>query len=220
MRRLQFPVLCLVTDRTLIPEDSVADVIAQAVAAGVTMVQLREKDLPTRELLSVAERLRAVTEGRALFLVNGRADIAAAVGADGVHLPSDGLPPTAARWVLGDRAIVGRSVHGVAEVRQTVPDAMDYLELGTVFPSRSHPAGPVLGLEPVREAAELGIPILAIGGITAESAPGVIAAGAQGVAVISAILGDRDPAAAAHRLSQAVRRAWADARPGQSEPCS
>jgi thiamine-phosphate diphosphorylase len=103
---------------------------------------------------------------------------------------------------------VGRSVHSAEEARAVAPDALDYVELGTIFPSRSHPGGQTLGLDAIRGAAGCGVPIVAVGGITPENAGAVIAAGADGVAVITAILGQRDPGAAAARLCEAAQTAW------------
>lgn len=181
----------------------------EAVEAGVTMVQLREKDLPTRDLLSLATALIDAIGGRADLLVNGRADVAFAARAAGVHLPSDGLPIGGARAAIGRSALLGRSVHSVEEAVALSTEDLDYVELGTIFPSRSHPGVPVLGLDAVRRASVSPLPVLAIGGIDARNAASVVAAGACGVAVISAILGAADPGAAAERLAQAVKDGWA-----------
>jgi len=207
--KLTFPLVCLVTDRQVVPETQLADQAAEAAAGGVNLVQLREKDLPTRELLALAVELRLALEPLGVpLVVNGRADVAFASGAAGVHLPADGLLVSGARAALGDAYIVGRSVHSADEARQTAAEAADYLVLGTIFPSRSHVDGPTLGTEGVRAAAGGRIPLIAIGGITPENARSVIAAGADGVAVISAILGSRDPRSAAQELNQAVNEAW------------
>lgn len=173
------------------------------------MVQLREKDLPTRELLRLAMALGDAVGDRADLLVNGRADVAFAAGAAGVHLPSDGLPIEGARAAIGRAALLGRSVHSMDEARAASAADLDYMELGTIFPSRSHPRGPVLGLDAVREASTLALPVLAIGGIDARNAASVLVAGACGVAVISAILSAADPGVAAEQLCRAVRDGWA-----------
>jgi len=212
-RPLALPIVCLITDRTLVGMQSLDQVVAAAVAGGVTMVQLREKDLPTRALLDLATRLRAVVEPNASLIVNGRADVAFAAGASGVHLPSDGLPTEGARSALGASLIVGRSVHSGAETVEHNEEQLDYVELGTIFPSRSHPGGQVVGLDEIAAARQVGIPIVAVGGITPENAADVIRAGADGVAVISAILAAPDPESAARRLAVAVRDAWLASRP-------
>jgi len=152
--------------------------------------------------------LRDIVSGRGRLVVNGRADVAFASRADGVHLPADGLPPTGARQALGPDALVGLSVHSVDEVAASASEPIDYLMLGTIFPSPSHPGGQLTGLEGVRRAAGLPIPMVGVGGITAENAVDIIEAGAQGVAVISAIFSASEPREAALRLSDAVREAW------------
>jgi thiamine-phosphate pyrophosphorylase len=170
------------------------------------MVQLREKDLPTRELLTLAMDLRSTLPPSTLLLINGRADVAFAAGARGVHLPADGLPTTGARRVLGTTALIGRSVHSATEARAA--DGIDYVELGTIFPSRSHPGGAVVGASEIRATKVCAVPVIAVGGITSDNAATVMEAGASGVAVISAILAEGDPRDAALRLSEHVRRGW------------
>ena len=172
------------------------------------MVQLREKDLPTRELLALAVALRETIGDRASLTINGRADVAFAASADGVHLPADGLPTDGARAALGRSFIIGRSVHRVDEAERAATEDVDYLELGTIFPSRSHPGGPVLGLGVLRSLTSVSLPILAIGGIDAANAGAVIAAGAGGVAVISTILRAPEPGNAARALADTVHEAW------------
>jgi thiamine-phosphate pyrophosphorylase len=216
------PIVCLITDRQLVGDGSLPQVVAEAVDGGVTMVQLREKDLPTRDLLELASRLREVVRPPALLLVNGRADVAFTVQADGVHLPSDGLPIAGARAVLPEGSLIGRSAHRIHEVEQARADGADYVELGTVFASWSHPGGATIGVQGIQAAARIGIPLLAVGGITPENAADVIRAGANGVAVISTVLAAPDPGRAAERLAQAVREAWAERaeQRAREAPCS
>jgi len=202
-------ILCLVTDgrpggfRQRL--DELAAPVEAAVRGGVNMVQVREKHLPAGDLLRVATGLGRITAGRALLIVNDRVDVAVAAGASGVQLGEGALPAAAARAVGGDSMLIGRSLHSKAAALQAQEDGADFLVLGTVFPSRSHPGGPVGGPDLVRDVtAAVPLPVIGIGGITAETAGQVIEAGASGVAVISAILGDPDPEGAAHRLWQAV----------------
>jgi thiamine-phosphate pyrophosphorylase len=192
----------LVTDRTLVPLERLADVVEQAVRGGVDAVQLREKDLPAEQLTAVGRRLRDVTRGRAALVVNGPVAVARACDADGVHLPETSpVPAKSERRGL----IVGRSVHSEAMARAAATEGCDYVVLGTVFPSRTHPGGATGGLELVSAVAQVvDLPVVAIGGITAENAGEVIAAGAHGVAVISAILAAEGPHAAAHMLRRAI----------------
>lgn len=215
--KLPTPCLMLVTDRRLCGGRSLVNLVAAAVAGGVNAVQLREKDLPAGDLWELARKLRTVTKKRALLIVNDRVDVALACGADGVHLPEAGLPVAAARRVAGLGFLIGRSVHSVEGARSAAAEAAegespwrgaDYLVAGTIFPSRSHPGvtpvGPAL-LAEIRLAT--GLPILAIGGIERDNVAQVMAAGAQGCAVISAILGARDPRRAAQELAEALREA-------------
>ncbi len=205
-RELPVPCLMLVTDRHQAQGRSLEAVVAAALDGGVNVVQLREKDLPARELWALAARLRDVTAGRALLLINDRADVAVAVEADGVHLAGHSLPPAQARAVVGHARVVGCSVHDLAEAEAAAQGGADYLLVGTLYPSRSKPgreaAGPAL-LEALRERVDL--PLVGIGGIIPRNAREVLYAGARGVAVISAIMAAPDPAAAAARLRQALR---------------
>lgn len=205
---LPSPCLALVTDRRLCPRGDLAERVAQAVAGGVGLVELREKDLPAGELLALAQRLRAVTAGRALLVVNDRADVALACEADGVHLPEAGLPLAAARRVVGSERLVGRSVHSVAGALAAQAEGADYLIVGTIFASPSKPGATPTGvglLEAV--AATASVPFLAIGGVTARNAAQVSAAGASGAAVISAILAAPDPGEAAREILEQLRAA-------------
>jgi thiamine-phosphate pyrophosphorylase len=197
--------LMLVTDRTLLPPGALVAAVDRAVAGGVDAVQLREKDVPEAELLALGRELRAVTCGRALLLLNGPARLARALGADGVHLPENAAQPEAA-----ERAglLLGRSVHDAAGAEAAERAGVDYLVVGTVYPSRSHPGGLTGGQDLVRNVCErVRLPVVGIGGITATNAGEVMHAGAAGVAVISAVLAAPDPRAAAERLAGVVRAA-------------
>jgi len=196
----------LVTDRTLCP--GLVGAVDSALSGGVDVLQLREKDLPDGELLPLARRLRQVSAGRALFLVNGSLDVALAVGADGVHLPQ------AAGLIERPRPdfLLGRSVHSLDEALAAEAEGLDYLIAGPVYAASSHPgaapAGPRL-IETIVPAVSL--PVLAIGGVSAGNVGEVVAAGTSGAAVISAVLASPDPAAAASGLRQALDAAWAGA---------
>ncbi len=202
------PTVCLITDRTLAGDRPLEELVAEAVAGGVTMVQLREKDLSGDELLDLAQRIREAIGGDASLVINARVEVAVEVAAAGVHLPSDWLATDFARWAVGPTMLIGRSVHSVAEATRAANEGMDYVEFGTIFPSRSHPGGASQGLEPIRAAAAVGVPVIVVGGITAENAADVIAAGASGIAVISAILADPNPRLAARQLADVVIEAW------------
>lgn len=209
-RLFPLPCLALVSDRTLCEDVPLAEKVAQAVAGGANLVQLREKDLPAGELLRLAQSLRQITAGRALLLVNDRLDVALAAGADGAHLPERGLPVAQARRLLGPDAIIGRSVHSLAEALRAQEEGADYVQVGTIYPSRSHPDVPPVGPWLIEEVTrQLRIPVLAIGGVTAENVAEVMRAGAAGVAVISAILASPSPQLAAEALWRAIEAAWA-----------
>ncbi|GBD11024.1 Thiazole tautomerase [bacterium HR23] len=208
---IPLPCLALVTDRHLYPsQDALVEAVAQAVEGGVDLVQVREKDLPGGHLLALAVRLREVTRGRALLFINERADVALLSEADGVHLPEAGLPPSAVRRLAGRRLLIGASVHSVEAGYRAEQEGADLLVAGTIFPSRSHPGQSATGvglLTALRKAVSL--PVLAIGGVTPQNAGECIRAGAHGVAVVTAILGQPRPAASARRLREAMRQAWA-----------
>ncbi|MDO8611682.1 MAG: thiamine phosphate synthase [Dehalococcoidia bacterium] len=205
----------VVTDRVLCGgADGLAAAVEAAVSGGADAVQLREKDpdgrsLPASELSTLARRLRAVTQGQALLLVNGPLEVAVAVGADGVHLPEGApMPPRPRRGFL-----VGRSVHSAEAACRPDCVGADYLIAGPIFETRSHPGVQPAGLALVEEIARaVRVPVLAIGGVTAGRVEEVVRAGASGVAVISAVLAQPDPRAAAEALRRALDAAWSDAR--------
>jgi thiamine-phosphate pyrophosphorylase len=209
-QKLPIPTLMLVTDRRRAGrEDALVRAVAEAVDGGVNVVQLREKDLPSDSLLPLACRIREVTRGRALLLVNGPLDVALDSEADGVHLPEDA--PMIARPSLG--FLVGRSVHSVDAARKAVDEGVDYLVAGPVYGTASHPEAPAAGVELfARIAGESSVPVIAIGGITAQRAPEVILAGTAGVAVISAILDAPDYCDAAQELRGVLDAAWTGVR--------
>ena len=181
--------------------------VREGIAGGVNVVQLREKGLPAGDLFALALQLRRVTQGRALFIVNDRVDVALAVGADGAHLPENGLPVESAREMLGEDMLLGCSVHSVAGAAQCAVLGADFVQVGTLYATDSKPgrtpAGPELVREVVTAAA---VPVIGVGGITARNAAEVMAAGAHGVAVIGALLDAPDTPAAARRLIQAMHK--------------
>ena len=199
------PRLMLVTDRTLCSVQRLPALVAEAVAAGVDAVQLREKNLPAAELLALARRLRESVGKRALVFVNGAADVALASGADGVQLGEDAEPVSTVRARTGSRLLIGRSVHSVEGAVAAEQDGADLLVLGTIYPSRSHPGGATSGPELIDAVMRrVDLPVIGIGGIDEVHVKEVVRAGATGVAVISAILAAPDPVQAAQRLREAV----------------
>lgn len=176
--------------------------IERVAAGGADVVQLREKELPDRELIARARDVRRWTrKAGVLFVVNDRPDLARLVEADGVHLGQDDLPIKDARRVLGPNALIGVSTHTVAQVRQAVLDGADYIGVGPVFPSKTKEFDSFPGLRFVREAvAETGLPAFALGGISPGNLGEVLAAGARRVAVASAVAAADDPEQAARVL--------------------
>ena len=210
-RELPDPCLCLVTDRRVGDAATLVARVAEAVAGGVDLVQLREKDLAGAQQLDLAQRLWEAIGSRALLLVNERVDVAAALPADGAQLGEDAVPVAAARRILGPDRLIGRSVHSVAGARQAAVDGADFLVVGTMFASPSHPGEEPAGPDLLRQIApECPRPLIGIGGITAENCHRVIRAGAAGVAVITGILADPSPGEAARRLKEALLTARAE----------
>jgi thiamine-phosphate pyrophosphorylase len=154
-------------------------------AAGVDGVQLREKDLGDRALYGLARQARSLLPPPLRLLVNGRLDLALAAGADGAHLPADGVPLAALRARFGPGVLLGRSTHRLAEVEQARRDGADYVTFGPVYPTPGKERyGPPSGLAGLRQAAALGIPVYALGGVTIQRLGEIAAAGAAGAAGI------------------------------------
>lgn len=165
--------------------------IESALEAGASVIQLREKDLPVRELLDMALWMRELTkEFDAKLIINDRVDVALSVGADGVHLGRNSVPAPAARKIFGDKLIIGVSTHSIGEACDAYNDGADFVTLGPIYrtPSKLKYGNP-LGVDVIREVkSRIPIPVFAIGGITPDRIKEVRKSGADGVAVISAIL--------------------------------
>jgi len=201
--------LYLVTDRRQTRGRPLVDTVHAALDGGVRAVQLREKDLLGAELLRLATGIRELTAryGAAL-LINDRIDVALAAGADGVHLGQNAIPPATARRLLGTDRLRGASTHSRAEAAAAASAGADFVVFGPVYwtPSKAPFGAPRGPDELASVAASLHTPVVAIGGITVERIAEVRAAGASGVAVISAIMGAEDPARAARELLAAMGR--------------
>jgi thiamine-phosphate pyrophosphorylase len=197
--------------------------LARAVAqGGATLVQLRDKRSATRTMIEHARALKGALAQFAIpLLINDRIDVAIACGADGVHVGQDDMPAADARRMLGSSAIIGLSIRSPAEAEAAPLELIDYVGIGGVFAtsSKDNTAPPIgtSGLQRISEIVRRRVtefPVCGIAGITVENAPHVIAAGAQGVAVISALSDQTDPRAAARNLRAAVDGALASrARP-------
>ena len=177
---------------------------------GLRAVQLREKDLSTRELYRLAERLLDITRAAGIaLLINDRVDVALALDADGVHLTRRSLPPKAARDLLGPGKLIGISCHSLADVHGAVADGVDFVVLGPIYATPSKVGyGPPVTTALLKEARSVcSLPLLAIGGIKAAQVPAVMASGADGIAAISAVMSAPDPALATREILSAVSRA-------------
>ncbi len=183
--------LCVITDATLIPERSHARIAEEALAGGAPMIQVREKRPQMRSLLTEARHIREMcTRAGATLILNDRLDLACLVGADGVHLGQDDLPPAVARTLLPRDTLMGVSTHSVEQARRAEADGADYIGVGPIFSTPTKETRyPARGLEMIRAVRKvISLPLIAIGGMTLERAADVIHAGADGVAVISAVV--------------------------------
>jgi len=191
-------------------EKSHIDIASAAIKGGVSIIQYREKNKTSRELFDTASKLREITyQSGVKLIINDRADIALAVGADGVHLGQDDLSLKAARDMMGQDYIIGISATNFDEAVEAAREGADYIGLGPIFPTPSkEDAAPPIGLEGLRKVAgEINIPIVAIGGITIDNVAEVVDAGADGLAVISAVAATDDMVGATRILCEIIERA-------------
>ncbi|MDR1711450.1 MAG: thiamine phosphate synthase [Propionibacteriaceae bacterium] len=201
------PRLYLCTDRGLLAGRGLVEALEAAVAGGVTLVQLREKEAPTRQFYEIGREVRAATTRLGVpLIVNDRADIALAIGADGLHVGQSDLPVAQARRIMGAGAIIGCSAKTVEQAGEAVAAGADYIGTGPVFTTDTKlDAGNAVGLARLAEvAAAVDVPVVGIGGIDQANAAQVLRAGAAGASVISAILGAEDIEQAARAVREAV----------------
>jgi thiamine-phosphate pyrophosphorylase len=203
------PSLYVVLDRAAARGRSLDDLLAAVIDGGCRMVQLRDKDTPAARLVPLAERLLArARRAGVTFVINDRTDLAVAVGADGVHLGQDDLPARLARPLLRPGMILGISTHDVAQAHAARDGGADYVAVGSMFATTTKPDFQLVGPELIRKLrADIRVPLVGIGGITHGNVAEVIRAGADGVAVISAVCGAPDPAAATRRFLEIIRSA-------------
>jgi thiamine-phosphate pyrophosphorylase len=209
--------LYVITDQKLSRGRTLLRVAAEAISGGADIIQLREKDCPGKEMFARACVIRELTRDRGVtFIVNDRLDIALASGADGVHLGQADLPLTVARKIAPADFLIGVTVHTVDDAVNAELDGADYVAISPVYATRSKDdAGAPCGLVMVGKVrTAVSVPVIGIGGITRDNAGEVIAAGADGVAVISAVVSADDIAGAARDLKHVI----AGAKEGRPSP--
>jgi thiamine-phosphate pyrophosphorylase len=199
--------LYVITDKAIAGGLTHTEIARRAISGGADVIQLRDKACGCRELYRIGRVLRAITmKTGTLFIINDRLDVALACGADGVHLGQDDICAGVARQIAPPGFIIGVSVGSVDEAIKAEQEGADYIALSPVFSTASkNDAGPGLGLDVLREIRRnISVPVIAIGGINLDNVREVIAAGADGVAVISVVVGSRKIIATARELSKRI----------------
>ncbi|PKM83724.1 MAG: thiamine phosphate synthase [Firmicutes bacterium HGW-Firmicutes-13] len=199
----------VVTNRQLAGVRPLGTIVEESLAGGASVIQLREKDISTRDFVELAAQLKKIVRKyNSLFIINDRIDVAQAVGADGVHLGQDDMPAVTARDILGKEAVIGVSVSTLEEAEKAVRDGADYLGVSAIFSTPTKSDAVVVGLSGLRKIADaVQIPLAAIGGINAGNAADIIRAGADGVAVVSEIMKADNPRLATARLLEKIKAA-------------
>lgn len=201
--------LYLVTDRRWLGNRTLWEVVEEAIIGGATLVQLREKEISSRDCFEIAQRVKQVADRYGVpLIINDRIDIALASGADGVHVGPEDLSVRIARQLMGEGKIIGASASSVDEAVLFQAQGADYLGVGAMFPTATKEGTEQVGLADLRAIkAAIRVPVVAIGGINAENAGPVMETGVDGVAVVSAIMARADTREAARHLSALVKRA-------------
>jgi thiamine-phosphate pyrophosphorylase len=202
--------LYLVTDRELARGRTTLEIVSAAVYGGASVVQLREKDCSTRDFIEQALALKKFLKDRSVpLIINDRVDVAQAVKADGVHLGQTDMPLETAKEILGDSMIIGISAETLQDAIEAEKGGADYLGVSPIYatPTKTDTAPPLglKGLREIRKAVKL--PLVGIGGLNTENSADVIRNGADGVAVVSAIVAADDPEAAAKTLKHVIEEA-------------
>ena len=194
--------LYLVTDRQLMSCDSLTEAVEQAILGGCTMIQLREKELPSLEFYNQAVAVKQVTERYHIpLIINDRIDIAMAVQATGVHIGQHDLPAAAVRKVIGENMLLGVSASSIAEAIQAQQDGADYLGVGAMFPTGTKTDAESVSMEELQKIrTAVSLPIVVIGGISKGNTGRFKPMGIDGLAVVSAIIAQSDIKAAAAEL--------------------
>ena len=211
MKRFRDAGLYLVTSQALSGGRTTVEIVAAALEGGVRLIQLREKEMPLREFVVLARRVREMTAERgALLIINDRVDVALAVGADGVHLGQGDFPVPEARALAPD-LIVGASTHSIEEAERAQAEGASYVNIGPLFPTGTKRwEGEFLGIEGMRRIAEqVRVPFTVMGGIKREHIPALVGAGAGIIAVVTAVTAAPDPVTASRELLDLVSKARA-----------
>lgn len=207
MDRFKQAGLYLVTSQSLSRGRSTEEIIKMALAGGVRLIQLREKDLPVFQLTRLARKIGAMTRKTgALLIINDRIDVALAVGADGVHLGQDDLPVACARKIAPD-LIIGASTHSFKEALAAQRAGASYVNIGPIFPTRTKKWNEkFLGLRKMKQiASRIKIPFTVMGGIKAEHIPDLLKAGVKTIAVVTAVTAAENPRKAVQQLLALIR---------------
>lgn len=206
MARFREAGLYLVTSQPLSAGRTTVDIVESALAAGVRLIQLREKEMSAREYVALAGQVRRLTAAAgALLIINDRVDVALGVGADGVHLGQDDYPVPLARKLAPD-LIIGASTHNVEEALRAQAEGASYINIGPIFPTGTKQwEGEFLGVEGLRRVATVArVPFTIMGGIKQSHIPELVQAGARTIALVTAVTAATDPEAAARELMATI----------------
>jgi len=195
----RIPRLHAVTDNSILELSNFSDLALALCLGNDVALHIRSGQLGGKRLTEIARQTKVACQSHGtIVLVNDRVDVARAAGVDGIHLPSAGLPPSTARSLLGEGALIGRSTHSVDEARTAANEGVDYVFLGPIWPTRSHPDREPLGTAALSAVQQ--VPVIAIGGIDSARVPLAIDAGAYGVAAVSSLWHAPNPRAAAENM--------------------
>ncbi|WP_243108584.1 thiamine phosphate synthase [Clostridium rectalis] len=199
--------LYLVTDRTILKEKNLEKAIEEAILGGVTLVQLREKDIDTRNLFEISKKVKKITDRYNIpLIINDRIDVALAVDAGGVHVGQSDMPADVVRKIIGDEKIVGVSVGNLKEAKDAKKQGADYLGVGAIFSTSTKKDAKSVSLdELIKIRANVEIPIVAIGGINQYNVNNLKNTNIDGISVISAILGRENVKKAAEELKGVLK---------------
>lgn len=200
--------LYAVTDRTWLKGRSLADAVDEALRAGVTFLQLREKELDYESFLRLAKEIKIIADKyKVPYVINDNVDVAMACGADGVHVGQEDMDARDVRKIIGPSKILGVSAQTVDQALRAEESGADYIGVGSVFPTSTKPDAEAVSLETLKEICRtVSIPVVAIGGINRDNAMKLAGSGIDGIAVVSAIFAREDIAAAVKELKRVAAR--------------